>query len=75
MTPAVSVSFYYFASLSICSKFWSPGPGNLEVTTWRHLSSWWISQSLTFTLNLVDIFLPNTERQTEVDDFEDAVLT
>ena len=31
-------------------------------------------QSLTFTLNLVDIFLPNTESQTEVDDFEDAVL-
>ena len=31
-------------------------------------------QSLTFTLNLVDIFLPSTESQTEVDDFEDAVL-
>ena len=41
--------------------------------TWK--SSWWISQSLTFTLNLVDIFLPNTESQTEVDDFKDAVLT
>ena len=30
---------------------------------------------LTFTLNLMDILLPNTEGQTEVDQFEDAVLT
>ena len=30
---------------------------------------------LTFTLNLMDILLPNTEGQTEVDQFENAVLT
>ena len=30
---------------------------------------------LTFTLDLMDILLPNTEGQTEVDQFEDAVLT
>ena len=31
--------------------------------------------ALTFTLDLMNIFLLNTEGQTEVDDFKDAVLT